>query len=204
MIKLLATAAMLSMQAASPPQAPRCLTRQQIGDIGVVASSILLDVMSDSCRPHLAASAFLSQPTGTAYLARLRVEADRRFPSAARLIMSIFGGEAIPPEMTRAQVQEMAASAASLAGLGALDPPLCREIDEIIDTMSGMSPDQVARFAAAFASLGQQFAAREAAARATAQAAAAPAAAPGDGDGEPAVPEAPRPSGPPLPPICSE
>lgn len=206
MIKLLTAAALLGSQAASPPPgppAPRCLTRQQIGDVAVVASSIMLDWVRDTCRPHLAASAFLVGSAGTDYLARLRVEAGRRFESAARNLPRSVGSEAVTPETFRTQLQTLMTLGVATAGLGGLDAPLCRDIDEIIETMSPMSADQVARFTAAFYSLALQVEARATAA-AAARAAAESAAQPADAEEEAAEVQAARPPQPTLLPICPE
>ena len=192
---------MLGGQAANPPT-PSCLTRQQIGDVALVASSLMLDAFRDGCRPHLAANAFLLRPAGTEYLARLRAEADRRFDSTNRLMASFFGGAPRPAEEIRGHIQALFAAGPAVGGIGTLDAPLCREIDEIIETMSPMSPEQSARFSAAFYSLILQVEARAAAARLTAAAAAAE----GDtaAEGDAAAPAPNPPSGPPLPPICPE
>jgi hypothetical protein len=210
MIKLLTAGALLGSQAASPPPvppAPQCLTRQQIGDVAVVASSIMLDLVRDACRPHLAADAFLVRPAGTEHLARLRAEAGRRFESAARSLPPGFGGEAVTLGTARTQLQTIMALGAAAGGFGTLDAPLCREIDELIETTSPMSADQGARFTTALYSLVLQFEARiarAAAAAAEAEAEAATAARPGDAEGEAAVAQADRPPQPALLPICPE
>ena len=205
MIKLLTAGALLGSQAASPPPgppAPRCLTRQQIGDVAVVASSIMLDWVRDACRPHLAANAFLVRPAGTEHLARLRAEAGRRFESAARSLPRRFG-EPVTQEAFGTQLQTLMTLGASAGGFGTLDAPLCREIDELIETTSPMSADQGARFTAALYSLVLQMEARAAAA-AAARAKAESAARPADAEGEAAVPQADRPPQPALLPICPE
>lgn len=197
MIKVLAIAVMLSGQGASPPAAPLCLTRQQIGDVALVASSIMMDAVREACRPHLAANAFLIRPAGADYLTRLRTEADRRFGSATRLMALFFGGEALPAEEIRSRVGAMVGAAEG--GFGTFDAPLCREIDEITEAMSPMSPDQGARFSTAFYSLIQQLEARAAAARAAAAAVAT------EGDAAASEPSPPgAPAMPAMPPICPE
>lgn len=206
MIKLVTAAALLGSQAASPlpsPPAPRCLTRQQIGDVAVVASSMMLDLARDACRPHLAASAFLVGSAGTDYLARLRAEAGRRFESAARSLPRRFGGEAVTPETVRTELQRVMTLDADAAGFGTLDAPLCRDIDEMIEATSPMSADQDARFTAAIYSFVLQMLARETAA-AAARAAAQSAAQPADAEGEAAEVQAAQTLQSALPPICPQ
>ncbi|HYI48184.1 MAG TPA: hypothetical protein VEX35_06935 [Allosphingosinicella sp.] len=157
MIKLLAATAMLSGQAATPAPAPtQCLTRQQIGDLTVVVYSVMLDGMREACRPHLAASAFMVQPAGTDYASRLRSEAQRRSASAAQAIARAFGTGEMPPEVVGTLLEGMMAPGAAAEAIGPGDPGLCREMNEVVEAMAPMSPDQLGRMTAGFISLAQQ------------------------------------------------
>ena len=156
MIKLLAAAAMLSGQAATPAPAPaQCLTRQQIGDVTVVMYSVMLDGMREACRPHLAANAFMVQPAGADYGSRLRAEAQRRSASAAQSLARAFGGE-MPPEVVGTLLEGMMTPGAAAEAFGPGDAGLCREMNEIVEAMAAMSPDQLGRMTAAFISIAQQ------------------------------------------------
>ncbi len=203
MIKLLAASAMLSGQAATQAPAPaQCLTRQQIGDVTVVAFSVMLDGTREACRPHLPANAFIAQPAGSDYAARLRAEAQRRSASAAQGIARAFGGGEMPPEVIGTLIEGMMTPGAAAQAFGPGDAGLCREMNEIIEAMAPMSPDQLGRMTAAFISLAQQLEARfpPAAEAAPEAESAAPSGEPEE-EAAAAAPEAQR---PPLRILCPE
>ena len=79
MIHSILIAALVAGQAAAAP--PRCLTRQEAGDIALNAAAIGLSVLAERCRPHVGPTAFLN--TGAqAMLTRLREAAEPRRNSA--------------------------------------------------------------------------------------------------------------------------
>ena len=79
MIHSILIAALVATQAAAAP--PRCLTREEAGDIALNATAIGLGALAERCRPHLGATAFINTG-GQAMLARLRAAAAPRSASA--------------------------------------------------------------------------------------------------------------------------
>ncbi|HEV7660580.1 MAG TPA: hypothetical protein VGO55_12125 [Allosphingosinicella sp.] len=162
MIKTLALAAILATQPAPPPAAARCITRQQVGDLAVVGSAIFVEGARNACRPHLAPTAFLAQPASAEYSARLRQEARGRFASAADGIARASGeADATGPiAMMRTMMSTMLAEGIGGEFTAMVDVPICRDVNDMIEIMSALAPDQLARFSSAAMSLGSQFAAR--------------------------------------------
>ena len=79
MIHSILIAALLASQTAAGQ--PRCITRQEAGDIALNAAAIGLGALAERCRPHVGASAFLNIG-GEAMLSRLRAAAQPRSASA--------------------------------------------------------------------------------------------------------------------------
>lgn len=164
MIKTLALAAILATQAAgppAPPAPPRCLTRQQVGDLAVVGSAIFVEGARNACRPHLAPDAFLAQPASVEYSARLREQARSRFASALDGIAQAGGpADTGPIAMARTMMSAMLAEGIGGEFTAMVDVPMCRDVNDMIEVMSTLAPDQIARFSSAAMSLASQFAAR--------------------------------------------
>jgi hypothetical protein len=162
MIKALALAAILGSQAAAPPPAPPgCLTRQQAGDLAVVVGAIFVESARNACRPHLAPGAFLGQPASAEYSARLREEARHRFASAADGIgRASAAADAGPMAMVRTMMSTMLAEGVGGEFTAMVDAPICRDVNDLVEVMSALPPDQIARFSSATMSLASQFAAR--------------------------------------------
>jgi hypothetical protein len=162
MIKLLAMAALLgSTPVVAPPAAPRCLTRQQAGDLSVVGMAIMVEGARNACRPHLAATAFLMQPGGTQFAARLRDEGRRRFASAAEAVARLGGGQQSGPmAMVRTVMNAMLNEGVGAEFSANVDAALCRDANDMIEALSAMSPDQISRFSAGAMSLASQMATR--------------------------------------------
>jgi hypothetical protein len=125
MLKAVLAAALLSGQAASVPAPTRCITRAEVGDLTLVSASVAVEVVRNACRSHLPTTAFLVSPAG----------AD--MPRAA---IRIF----IRGLLTEGAGADFAQYA---------DAPLCRDANEVMEIASTLSPDQMARFVGAFASI---------------------------------------------------
>jgi hypothetical protein len=165
MIKTLALAAVLATQPTAPPPAPpappRCITRQQVGDLAVVGSAVFVEGARNACRPHLAPGAFLAQPASAEYSARLRAEARGRFASAADGIAQLSApADAGPMATVRTMMSSMLAEGVGGEFTAMVDAPMCRDVNDMIEVMSALTPDQLARFSSAAMSLGSQFAER--------------------------------------------
>jgi hypothetical protein len=217
MLKLTVAAALLGAPAANPPAAPRCITRAEVGDVTLVGAAILVEGVRSACRPHLPASAFLVAPAGTEFAARMRAEGQRRLEPAMAGITRMAGQV---PNMNAAMIRTMIRGFMA-EGTGAelapyADPILCRDANEILEIASTLTPDQMARFMGAFASLADRLARM-------APQPAAPAAGPEDADerdaetprpqpiayvappAPPSIVTVPRPATPPLPPfLCPQ
>ena len=164
MIKTLALATILATKAAAPPAPPappRCLTRQQVGDLAVVGSAIFVEGARNACRPHLAPDAFLARPASAEYSARLREQARSRFASALDGIAQAAGpADSGPIAMARTMMSAMLAEGIGGEFTAMVDVPMCRDVNDMVEVMSALAPDQIARFSSAAMSLGSQFAER--------------------------------------------
>jgi len=159
MLKLMAAAALLSAPAASPPGAPRCLTRGEVGDLTLVAAAITVEGVRSACRTHLPETAFLASPAGVAFAGRMRAEGQRRLEPALNGVTRMAGerpnaGLAMVGTVVRGLMAE--GSGTELARYA--DASLCRDANEILEIAATLTPDQMARFVAAFASIADRLA----------------------------------------------
>jgi hypothetical protein len=159
MLKLSVAAALIAAPAANPPGAPRCITRAEVGDVTLVGAAILVEGVRSACRTHLPATAFLAGPAGTEFAARMRAEGLRRLEPALAGITRVAGQA---PDMNAAMIRTMIRGFMA-EGTGTelapyADPILCRDANEILEIASTLSPDQMARFTGAFASLADRLA----------------------------------------------
>jgi hypothetical protein len=100
MIKTLAIAALLAAPSAG---SARCITRQQIADAAMTITPYAVDAVTEKCRPHLPADAFLAAK-GQALASRLRAEGAGREASAAKAFVAFMGTEAPPIKDTESLV----------------------------------------------------------------------------------------------------
>jgi hypothetical protein len=156
MLKPLLAAALLGGQAANVPvPAPtRCISRAEIGDLTLVGASVAVEVVRNACRSLLPATAFLATPAGADFAARMRAEGQRRLDAAMDGIARISGGGPNMPRATiRALIAGMMSEGAGREFAARADAPMCRDANEIMEIASTLSPDQMARFVGAFASI---------------------------------------------------
>jgi hypothetical protein len=146
MIKLLAAAAMLSGQGASPPPS-RCVARQQVADLVVVIAPYFIDGARTRCAAHLPVSSYLRQPAAAQFAERMRAEGAPRRASALAA-MGIISGEEMPGMGETALIAMMGETIAGMA-MGAPAPQVCRDVSAVLEGMGAMSPDQAGRFMAA-------------------------------------------------------
>jgi len=154
MLKLLLGAALVTAQAPAAPNPVRCITRDQIGDLTLVGASVAVEVVRNACRSYLPATAFLATPAGTAFSARMREEGQRRLDSAIDGVARLSGnGSEMPRETIRTLIRGMMTEGAGTELARHADASLCRDANEIMEIASTLSPDQMARFVGAFASI---------------------------------------------------
>ena len=154
MLKLLLGAALISGQAAPAPQPERCITREEVGNLSVVGASVAVELVRSACRSYLPATAFLATPAGAEFSARLHAEGQRRLDSAIDGIARLSGdGSAMPRTAIRAMIQGMMSQGAGADLARQADASLCRDTNEIMEIAATLSPDQMARFVGAFASI---------------------------------------------------
>jgi hypothetical protein len=159
MLKLSVAAALLAAPAATPPAAPRCVTRAEIGDMTLVGAAILVEGVRSACRRHLPATAFLASAAGTEFAARMRAEGQRRLEPALAGVTRMAGERpnaslAMASTVIRGLMAE--GSGTELAPYA--DSYLCRDANEILEIASTLTPDQMARFVGAFASMADRLA----------------------------------------------
>ena len=154
MLKLLLGAALVTAQAPAAPNPVRCITRDQIGDLTLVGASVAVEVVRNACRSYLPATAFLATPAGAAFSARMREEGQRRLDSAIDGVARLSGnGTEMPRETIRTLIRGMMTEGAGTDLARHADASLCRDANEIMEIASTLSPDQMARFVGAFASI---------------------------------------------------
>ena len=159
MLKLSVAAALLAAPAANPPAAPRCITRAEVGDLTLVGASILVEGVRSACATHLPATAFLASPAGTAFAARMRAEGQRRLePAIDGLSRAAGQAPGMNAAMIRTMIRGFMAEGTGRELAPYADPILCRDANELLEIASTLSPEQMARFAGAFASLADRIA----------------------------------------------
>lgn len=159
MLKLMAAAALLSAPAASPPAAPRCLTRAEVGDLTLVGAAIVVEGVRSACRTHLPAGAFLVSPSGAAFSARMRGEGQARLEQAISGITRMAGETPNASlVMARTMIRGLMAEGSGAELAQYADAVLCREANEILEIASTLTPDQMARFVGAFAAIADHIA----------------------------------------------
>jgi len=153
MLKTLLAAALLSGQAANVPGPTRCLTRAEVGDLTLVSAAAVVEVVRSACRTHLPTTAFLATPAGAEFSARLRAEGQHRLDTAIEGIARLSGGANMPRATIRTFVSGLLSEGSGAAFAQHADASLCRDANEMIEIASTLSPDQMARFVAAMASI---------------------------------------------------
>jgi hypothetical protein len=164
MLKPLLAALLLSAQAPGAPGPVRCLTRAEVGDLTLVGASVAVEVVRNACRAYLPATAFLETPAGAAFSARLRVEGQHRLDSAIDGVARLSGsGSSMPRAGVRAMVGGLMNEGAGADFARQADASMCRDANELMEIASTLSPDQMARFVGALASLADHVARMQAA-----------------------------------------
>ena len=159
MLKALLAAALLSGQAANVPGPARCVTRAEVGDLTLVSAAAAVEVVRNACRNHLPTTAFLATPAGADFSARLRVEGQRRLDSAIDGVARLSGGGAnMPRAVIRTFVRGLLSEGAGADFAQHADASLCRDANEMMEIASTLSPDQMARFVGAMASIADHLA----------------------------------------------
>jgi len=156
MLKALLAAAVAAGQAPAVPDPARCITREEVGDISLVGASVAVEVVRNACRTHLPATAFLATPAGAEFSARLRAEGQRRLDSALEGMTRLSADRTnvdMSREMMRGFVRGMMTEGAGANFAAFADESLCQDANEIMEIASTLSPDQMARFVGAFASI---------------------------------------------------
>ena len=159
MLKLTVAAALLAAPATNPPAATNCITRAEVGDLSLVGASILVEGVRSACTSHLPATAFLASPAGTDFAARMRAEGQRRLePAIDGLSRAAGQAPGMNAAMIRTMIRGFMAEGTGRELAPYADPILCRDANEILEIASTLSPEQMARFAGAFASLADRIA----------------------------------------------
>jgi hypothetical protein len=155
LMKAMLAAALLGGQAANVPAPARCITRGEIGDLTLVGASVTVEVVRNACRTHLPETAFLVTPAGAEFSARLRAEGQHRLESALNGVGRLAGGDNsnMSQAAVRTFIRGMMVEGAGTDFAQYADASLCRDANEILEIASTLSPDQMARFVAAFASI---------------------------------------------------
>ena len=156
MLKALLAAAVMAGQAPAVPDPARCITRDEVGDISLVGASVAVEVVRNACRTHLPETAFLATPAGAEFSARLRAEGQRRLDSALEGMARLSADRAnldMSREMMRSFARGLMTEGAGADFARFADDSLCRDANEIMEIASTLSPDQMARFVGAFASI---------------------------------------------------
>ena len=93
---ILAATLIATQAAAAAPAPPRCMTREEAGDVAAAVVPVAINAMAERCRPHVAADAFLN--TGAhAMLARMRQAAESRRSSAFAALARVMPSPPAPP-----------------------------------------------------------------------------------------------------------
>ncbi len=177
MIHSILIAALLAGQAATAP--PRCLTRQEAGDIALNAAAIGLGVLAERCRPHVGPTAFLNSGA-QAMLTRLREAAEPRrnsaFAAFARMSQPApnadddatadadegpsgsRNGDDAPDEAEARPRFDPSANPELMSGLvmvmaatmiNSVDTAACADADDLFEALSPLPPENIARIAGA-------------------------------------------------------
>lgn len=160
MLKLFMAGLIAAQATAAPPAppAPRCITRTQFGNLGVVGVAMFVGVAQNVCRQHLRPGAFLTSEAGNAYISNMRTEGRSRLPSTLDAMIPMMpGGPAASPTMMRGVMGALLADDAGREWAPMVNPALCRDADEVIEAVSVMTPERTARFMGAFAALADHF-----------------------------------------------
>jgi hypothetical protein len=159
MLKSLLAAALLSGQAANVPNPARCITRAEVGDLTLVSAAAVVEVVRSACRTHLPTTAFLATPAGAEFSARLRAEGQHRLDTAIEGVARLSGNGANMPRATiRTFVSGLLSEGSGAAFAQHADASLCRDANEMMEIASTLSPDQMARFVGAIASIADHLA----------------------------------------------
>ncbi|MGZ8283299.1 MAG: hypothetical protein ACXWUN_10170 [Allosphingosinicella sp.] len=145
----LLVAALLVSQSA--PQERPCITPEEAGAMAVTLLPSLVDSVSQRCRPHLGAGAFLGNGS-LEWTARLRRDAGSRRELALQGIGKIGGATAPTGVGAEATFDFFAQMMANLLASD-LDPAWCGDIDTIIRSLAPLPSDNLAALVGATARL---------------------------------------------------
>ena len=153
MIKTMLVAAMINAQSSAPPPAA-CITRQQVSDMVIVMAPSMIDGVRNQCGSHLDATAFVMGPAARDMSERLRRAGEGRIDSAVDGFL-LFSGEGRRPPRNVSRAMLVAGLSAGLAEsvLGDLNARACRDANDLVESMSPLSADQVGRMFGAIMSL---------------------------------------------------
>ncbi len=154
MATLLATQATV---APPPPRGPQCITRAEASSLGVVGPAMFIGVVQNICRSHLGPNAFLTSGAGDAYVASLRAEGLRQLPTVMAGMARVMPAPAGSPTIVRGVFQSMLGDDAGKEWAPLADADICRDADAVIEAMSVMTPDRLARFTGALIGLADRF-----------------------------------------------
>jgi hypothetical protein len=156
MATMLATQATIP-PAVSPAEGARCITRAEASSLGVVGPAMFIGVVQNVCRSHLGPGAFLTSAAGNAYVANLRAEGLRQLPTVMAGMTRVAPGPAGSPTIMRGVFQSMLGDDAGGEWAPMADADMCRDADALIEAMSVMTPERLARFTGALIGLADRF-----------------------------------------------
>ncbi|MBV9931382.1 MAG: hypothetical protein JO013_10615 [Alphaproteobacteria bacterium] len=151
---IIAGLAVLAAQGAQAAEPPKCLTRAQINDATLFLLPSVLDAVAAKCRASLPANAYLLNG-GQALSRRLAATGEGHWQGAVSILTQLAGDKKLPtsslsPETARALVRDVLANEV-LKKLRTTD---CGRINEGLDILAPLPPENIGRMVALFIDIG--------------------------------------------------
>lgn len=129
-----------------------CISRQQVADMTIALLPPLIDESRKTCSDRLPAGAFVRAPRAMEMATRFRAAAALRTASAAEGLRRL--GQTEMPEgvSDETMVKLMGEMLPSMAFKSA-DADVCGNLNDILESLAPLSPDQAGRLMAAFLAL---------------------------------------------------
>jgi hypothetical protein len=151
---IIAGLALLAAQGAQAAEPPKCLTRAQINDATLFLLPSVLDAFAAKCRAALPANAYLLNG-GQALSKRLAATGGDHWQGAMSIVTQFAGDKKLPttglsPDTARALIRDVLTSQV-LDKLKASD---CGRINEGLDILAPLPPENIGRMVALFIDIG--------------------------------------------------
>jgi hypothetical protein len=150
---IIAGLALLGAQAGQAAEPPRCLTRAQINDATLFVLPSVLDALATKCRAALPANAYLLNG-GQALSRRLTATSGDHWQGAVSIVARLARKKQFPTDISPDTARALIRDALTNEALNKLKAADCGRINEALDILAPLPPENIGRIVALFIDIG--------------------------------------------------